>query len=199
MTKITSKNIETNSCALHYLETEASAKNDVILLHGMKFHAATWQENGTLDQLTDAGYRVVALDMPGFGQSPACDVDQGEVLKSFIEQKGLIKPVLVGPSMGGRIALEFALSYPGVLGGLVPVGAVGVEENKDRLSEIQCPTLIVWGSEDQISSVTNSDILQQGISGSQKVIIDGAPHPCYLDQPKRWHTALIEFLNTLSA
>ena len=197
MTDIISKNIDAASCCLHCLEGGNPAGRDVILLHGMKFQAATWQELGTLDRLAAAGYHPLALDMPGFGQSPACEADQDKVLADCIVQGEMDRPVLIGPSMGGRIALEFALNHPGILGGLVLVGAVGVAENRDRLTQLNLPVLILWGSEDQISSPANGDILLENIKGAKQVIIDGAPHPCYLDQPDVWHAAVLEFLAAL--
>jgi len=131
--------------------------------------------------------------MPGFGKSPSSALEPGAALESFIAAKGLHKPVLVGPSMGGRIALEFVLRQQNLVGGLVLVGAVGVRENQDQLENIKVPTLIVWGSEDKISPLVNSEILHKSIAGSHKVVIDGAPHPCYLEQPDIWHSALIDF------
>jgi len=71
-------------------------------------------------------------------------------------------------------------------------------ENKNNLSTINVPTLIVWGSDDQISPLSNSDILHSSIANSQKIVIDGAPHPCYLDNPEQWHNGLIDFLNSLN-
>ncbi len=197
MTNIGAKTIPVQGCTLHYLEAGGPGGRDVVLLHGMKFNAATWRDLGTLDRLAGAGYHAVALDMPGFGESPACDLAAGDVLAGAIGGLGLERPVLVGPSMGGRIALEFVLDHPGLAGGLVLVGAVGVEENRDRLAEIDLPTLIVWGGEDAISPIANSDILASAIGGSRKVVIDGAPHPCYLEKPDTWHTALIDFLDNL--
>ena len=197
MTDFTSKNIETDSCALHFLEAANPEGRDVVLLHGMKFKAASWQELGTLEKLATAGHHPLALDMPGFGGSPACEADQNTVLADFISELKLDRPVLIGPSMGGRIALEFALKHPGILGGLVLVGAVGVEENKDRLPQIDLPVFIVWGSEDQVSAPANSDTLLNSIKGAKRLILEGAPHPCYFDQPDIWHAALIEFLGTV--
>ena len=197
MTDIISKNIDAASCCLHCLEAGNTGRQDVILLHGMKFQAATWQELGTLDKLAEAGYHPLALDMPGFGKSPACEADQDKVLADCIAQGELDGPILIGPSMGGRIALEFALNHPGILRGLILVGPVGVAENKDRLSQLDLPVLILWGGEDQISPLENSDILLEHVKGAKRLILDGAPHPCYLDQPYAWHKAVLEFLNDL--
>jgi abhydrolase domain-containing protein 14 len=197
MTEIISKNIDAVGCCLHCLEAGRPEDRTVLLLHGMKFNAATWQELGTLEKLAGAGFHPVAVDMPGFGESPVCDKDQDEILSAFISQGELNRPVMIGPSMGGRIALEFAVNHPGILGGLVLVGAVGVEENRERLAEIDIPVLIIWGGEDRISPLANSDILLESIKGAERLVIDGAPHPCYLDQPDRWHGAVLDFLNGL--
>ncbi len=197
MTAIVSKKIDAAQCCLHCLEAGNPDDKTVLLLHGMKFNAATWQDLGSLDVLASAGYHPVALDMPGFGESPACQAEQDQVLSSFISQGELNRPVLVGPSMGGRIALEFALNHPGILGGLILVGAVGVEENQARLSQLDLPVLLLWGGDDQISPLVNSDILLESVSGAKRVVFAGAPHPCYLDQPDLWHAAVLDFLAAL--
>ncbi|RUM37351.1 MAG: alpha/beta hydrolase [Desulfobulbus sp.] len=192
MTKSISRKIEASSCCLHCLETGKPDAQAVLLLHGMKFSAATWDELSTLDLLAAAGCHCLALDMPGFGQSPVCESKHDTVLSEFIRQGEISKPVLIGPSMGGRIALEFALNHPGILGGMILVGAVGVEENKDRLSQLDLPVLLLWGGEDQISPLENSDTLLAAVKGA-----NGAPHPCYLDQPETFHAVVIEFLQSL--
>jgi len=99
--------------------------------------------------------------------------------------------------MGGKIALEFALNHPGILGGLILVGAVGVEENREKLDQLEVPLLILWGSDDQISPIVNSETLLNDVKGAQRVIFDGAPHPCYLDQPDAWHEAVLHFIQSI--
>lgn len=199
MSEQNSREITAADCRLHYLCFDAQqSKESIILLHGMKFQAATWQELGTLDILAKNGYQGLALDMPGFGKSPQCAEEQDTVLDGFIDQVELTdKPILIGPSMGGRIALEYAIRHQEKIKALILVGAVGVAENKDHLDKISIPTLLVWGSEDAISPPQNSDILLQGIHGSKRVFIEKAPHPCYLDQPDVWHTTLLDFLGEL--
>lgn len=198
MTEIQSKKIKINACDIHLLTAGDPKNRTVLLLHGMKFQASTWQELGTLEQLADAGFHAAALDMPGFGRTPACSVDQDEVILKSIGEITRDPVILVGPSMGGRIALEFALAHQKLLAGLVLVGSVGVEENRDSLSHITIPTLLVWGSEDRISPLSNCDLLAASVAGAEKIIIEGAPHPCYLDKPDTWHTELIRFIKTLT-
>jgi len=191
-----SKQIALSGCKLHYLEAGSSHKPTVVLLHGMKFQAATWEQLGTLNKIAEAGFHAIALDMPGFGSSPPCDLPPGSVLAEFFQQLGLQSPILVGPSMGGRTSLEFALDHPALLGALVLVGSVGVAENQERLAQLKLPLLIVWGSEDQIAPPAHADLLHKAVAGSTKVVIDSAPHPCYLEEPEKWHDTLINFLAT---
>ncbi len=198
MNAIESKNISVNSCPLHVLVGGEKQNPDIILLHGMKFQAATWQDLGTLDYLAGQGFHALAVDMPGFGKSPACSLTPDQMLEGFVDQETSAKPIILGPSMGGRTALEFAVHHPEKLSGLILVGAVGVEENRDRLAEIKVPTLLIWGSEDQIAPLAQSDILLNEIAGSRRVIIDGAPHPCYLDQSETFHAAIRDFLASLA-
>lgn len=195
MTETTSNITTNNSCEIHFLHTGPSDKKAVVLLHGMKFQATTWQELGTLEHIAKAGFQAIAVDMPGFGLSPACSTEQDKVLEEFLKELGLQKVILVGPSMGGRIALEFTINHPDLVSAMVLIGAVGVEENKNQLSSIKIPTLLVWGSEDQISPLSNCELLQSSIPGAKKIIIEGAPHPCYLDNPDTWHTELMKFLS----
>ena len=198
MIDIVSKKIDISSCSLHCLTAGEEKGRDSVLLHGMKFQAATWQELGTLEMLAGLGMRALALDMPGFGGSPACEAEQDEVLVQFVDRATSGRPVLLGPSMGGRIALEFAINHPEKVSALILVGAVGIEENRERLADIKVPTLLIWGSEDQISPVANSEILLGAVAGAGRVIIEGAPHPCYLDQPETFHGAVRNFISTLS-
>ena len=197
MAEITSRYLHVAGCSVHVLTAGGAHDLAVVLLHGMKFQAQTWLDLGTIGLLAGLGVHVVAVDMPGFGKSPAAGQPPVAVLQGILEHLNLERVVLVGPSMGGRIALEYAIAYPGRLGGLVLAGAVGVAENQSKLSAITMPTLIVWGGEDQVSPLANSDILLEHIRGASRVVLPGGPHPCYLDQPDRWHECLQGFINSL--
>ena len=194
MTVINEQQLDCGEHPVHTLQAGPDSGPLILLLHGRKFQAATWQETRTLTTLAEAGYRAVALDLPGFGRSPAADIEPAAILKEAISRTSQDRAILLGPSMGGRIALEFTLANPGLVAGLVLVGAVGVLENQERLQELSLPCLAVWGGEDTISPLANGLLIEQGIKDAELTIIAGAPHPCYLDQPDEWHRILLGFL-----
>lgn len=194
MTDIREQQIDCGGHPVHALGAGPDSGPLVLLLHGMKFQAATWQETGTLAALVQAGYGVLALDLPGFGRSPAATVEPAEVLRETISRSSRKTAILLGPSMGGRIVLEFTLANPDLVGGLVLVGPVGVPENQARLKELSLPCLAVWGGEDTISPPANGQLIRQEVKGAQVAIIPGAAHPCYLDRPDEWHRILLGFL-----
>lgn len=188
------QNISVGDCEIHFMKAPGAGGRTLLFLHGMKFNAATWRDLGTLEKMGEEGYEALALDLPGFGESPTSDLDPVKVLKQVVISQKLNKPVIVGPSMGGKVALDFALAHPEFVGGLVLIGAVGVEERKEQLSTINVPTLVVWGSEDAISPLANGHLLAEQIPDASLVLVQGAPHPCYLDQPDIWHWELTSFL-----
>lgn len=180
--------------SIHLLRSNEPARKTVLFLHGMKFNGATWETLGTLAKVEEEGFDVCALDLPGFGGSPKADVSPVQVLKQVILSQKIEKPILIGPSMGGKVSLDFVLAQPELVGGLVLIGAVGVAELVEQLSSIKVPTLIVWGSEDTISPLSNAHLLDSHIPESSLVMVQGAPHPCYLKEPDIWHWELSSFL-----
>ncbi len=116
------------------------------------------------------------------------------VLQGFIKQEELSRPVLVGPSMSGKISLHFALRQPESVGGLILIGAVGVSEKSKELDTIRVPCLILWGGADTIAPLDDAHLLHEKIQGAEMLIFDKAGHPCYVDQPDLWHQELLGFL-----
>jgi pimeloyl-ACP methyl ester carboxylesterase len=97
----------------------------VILLHGIAASLYDW--NRLIPDLAGNGYRALALDLPGHGESfkPADPEAYRleaiyEHLEGWIgEQAGAAPLVLVGHSMGGYLSLLYALRHPGEVRGLV--------------------------------------------------------------------------------
>jgi len=78
----------------------------VVFIHGIGGGARLWAPQ--MASFSAAGYRPVALDLPGYGQRPAVDHMDFEGLAADVETAidclGLARPVLVGHSMGGMVA-----------------------------------------------------------------------------------------------
>ena len=197
MSGIIQKTIQAGPCELNCLKAGSAKGKDILLLHGMSFQAQTWADLGTLEVLGMAGYDVTAVDMPGFGLSKKCGTGPDEVLLKLFEAESLKKPVMVGPSMGGRICINFALEHQEMVGGLVLVGSVGVDENRERIKTIRVPTLIVWGEKDHIAPISNAEFLNREITGSKLLVIPGGKHPAYLDNPEMFHDALLELMREI--
>lgn len=194
MTQFRNDYISAGPCRINRIHHPKGTKKPIILLHGAKFEADTWLQLGTLEQLIQVGYPVHALDMPGFGKSQSCAAPESFVISAYIQQEDLDRPVIIGPSRGGQYALELYFAHPDRVGGLVLLGTAGIQENISRFKEIMVPCLLVWGSEDAISDPENGRFLEQEIQDSKLVILQGAPHPCYLEKTEQWHQTLLAFL-----
>ncbi len=74
------------------------------------------------------GGPVLAVDLPGFGSSPAPATPLGSAemavaVAAALRAVGAERPVVVGHSLGGRVAVRLAAASPELLGGLVLCGA----------------------------------------------------------------------------
>jgi len=108
----------------------------VVLLHGKNFCAATWED--TIEQLTQAGYRVIAPDQIGFCKSTKPKHYQFSLhalaanTKALLDERGIERATVIGHSMGGMLATRFALMYPDFVEQLVLVNPIGLEDWKAK-------------------------------------------------------------------
>ncbi len=106
----------------------------VLLVHGL---GGSWQN--WLEQIPHLGrsHRVIAVDLPGFGNSPEPQWEismpaYGRFLRDFCERLGLETCPLIGSSMGGFIGTELAINEPDRVERLVLVSAAGVTWSRMR-------------------------------------------------------------------
>lgn len=65
---------------------------------------------------------------------------------------------------------------------------------RERLPEIACPTLIVWGDEDRVISVRDADVFEELIPDSRKVVFEKTGHMAMLERPAAFNELLERFL-----
>lgn len=106
----------------------------VLLLHGKNFNAAYWEQ--TITELNRKGYRVIAPDQVGFGKSTKPGHYQYSFhqlafnTKSILDSLKITKVIVLGHSMGGMLAVRFALSYPAMTEKLILENPIGLEDYK---------------------------------------------------------------------
>jgi pimeloyl-ACP methyl ester carboxylesterase len=127
------KFVDLDDVTVHYLHTGPTTLPDrppaferahpFVLLHAAGSNAGMWRRQ--LDDLA-ATHDAVALDMPAHGRSPGVEGPpsieaMAELVRRFRIALGLRKPILVGRSMGGAVALVTAAREPEAIAGLVLV------------------------------------------------------------------------------
>jgi len=196
MTKIESKFITLESHPVHLLVTGDEDGLPVVLLHGARFTAETWREIGTLELLAKSGYRAVAVDLPGFGQSEQSDNDPNTWLGDLLDTIGLSSVVVISPSMSGRFSLPFLISSPDRVKGFIAVAPVGIPQYQSRFTSIHTPILAIWGENDRVVPLSNGEALIADQRG-KLVVLPNAGHPSYMSDPDGFHKAILDFLSNI--
>ena len=114
---------EVNGTRLYY--EAAGIGEPVVLVHAFTLDTRMWDDQF---EVLARDYRVIRYDARGFGKSALPVVGQpysnAEDLAALAEHLGARRPHLVGLSMGGRFALDYAITYPDGLRTLTVIGGV---------------------------------------------------------------------------
>jgi 2-succinyl-6-hydroxy-2,4-cyclohexadiene-1-carboxylate synthase len=126
------------------------AGSPLVLLHGFTGRIATWQP---ARDVLGARHRVIAIDLPGHGRSPApaCSTrlpDVAGALVAVLDRLGVERAAWLGYSLGGRAALHVALAHPVRVRCLVLESASpGIADARERLARAAADDALAAGLE----------------------------------------------------
>ena len=129
--------IAVNGLNFHYRDWGGSGRS-LVLLHGLASTCHIWD---LVAPVLSADYSVLALDQRGHGESSKPEEGYGfpsvaQDLLGFIRGLGLERPIIIGHSWGGDVALEFSVSHPSETSGLCFVDG-GMIEPSARYSSLE--------------------------------------------------------------
>ena len=136
----------------------------LFFIHGLGARADRWQAN--LPALAEAGYRCIAVDLPGHGFAtktgdfdftvPNC----AKLMSGLLDDLEIETATLIGTSLGGYIAADMACAMPQRVSALMLVGTLGIvplgQEARDRLSA-RFGTVSRDGIEGKLRTVLHDD------------------------------------------
>eukprot|EP00094_Tigriopus_californicus_P005678 TCALIF_05473-PA protein Name:"Similar to Abhd14a Alpha/beta hydrolase domain-containing protein 14A (Rattus norvegicus)" AED:0.14 eAED:0.14 QI:1993/0.77/0.7/1/0.66/0.7/10/0/508 len=151
-------------------------------------------------QVDIQGLKVAYLEaLPGSVVEPSGQTVlllHGQAFKASTWHREL--PTLQTISAMGHRAV--AIDLPDLVCGYIPVAPVMTNLfTTDQYKAVHTPTLIVYGERDTSLGRTSAQHLVQIPTSSQPQIIPKARHPCYLDDPDRWHALIFNFVRQLKS
>lgn len=120
----TSRFVTTSGWRLHY--HEAGSGSPVLFLHGSGPGATAWSNfKLNIDEIAKS-HRVLLLDQPGWGESDPLEAAPGghmQAILEFLDALKVEKVSLIGNSLGGINAIEFAFEHPDRVDKIITMGA----------------------------------------------------------------------------
>lgn len=124
----------------------------VVFLHAFPFNAAMWEYQYAA---LEADHRVIGIDLPGFGSSPApanpkaATMDAwADLVVGVLDELGLEQPTIVAASMGGYLTFAMARRHLDKLGALVLVATRAKSDDVDTWEKRTDQQQALAGGED---------------------------------------------------
>ena len=124
---LSEKVINVDDYSIHYLE--GGKGETILLIHGFDANKDNWSR---FAKFLTKKYHVVAIDLPGFGESSKIETDsyniasQTKRLNTIVKALGLKKFHIAGNSMGGAIVGKYSVNYPDKVLSLALVNTAGI-------------------------------------------------------------------------
>lgn len=192
---------------LHY-ETSGSGPA-VVLLHGGGLDLTMWDPQV---ETLSRSFHVIRYDSRGHGRStaPMGPYSMVEDLRRVLDHLGVQQAHVVGLSMGGGVALDFASAYPERALTLTLVSTSGPppgaplppgtppplteEAGRARLGALTMPWTLIVGAEDSPNVLAAAGRVEAEVPQASVVRIPGGAHLINHDAPVEFNEALLRFL-----
>jgi pimeloyl-ACP methyl ester carboxylesterase len=183
-----------------------AGERGVVLAHGGRFNKGSWEKQA--QALAAAGFRVLAIDFRGYGQSrgpgqsdPMNAPLQLDVLAAvrYLRKTGAKTVSVVGASMGGGAAGDASiLSEPGEINRLVFLGAAP----NGPAEKLQAPSLFIVARDDANADGPRLPRIREQYERAPQpkelIILDGSAHAQFLFQTDQGEKVMREILRFLS-
>lgn len=172
----------------------------VLGLHGWSQRNGwhTWKP--LMEPLAQAGYRVVSVDMPGWGQSPALAAgkvsgdEAVRVVLALLDGLEAEKATLMGKSWGGGVALQVALDHPQRVERLILTAPAF--RDFSRLGQLQAPVLLAWAEDDPVIPIENAQKYIQNVPEIEVVTYESGGHSAAPKNVEEFAPKAIQFLQS---
>jgi pimeloyl-ACP methyl ester carboxylesterase len=190
-----------------YADVYGAGDRAVVLAHGGRFNKESWEKQART--LATAGFRVLALDFRGYGNSrgPGDSDPMGaplhlDVLAAvrYLRKSGAKTVAVVGGSMGGGAAADASIaSRPGEIDRVVLLGA----HPNGPPEKLKCPSLFIVARDDESGDGPRLPKIradyEKAPDPKQLIILDGSAHAQFLFQTDQAERVMREILRFLSA
>jgi pimeloyl-ACP methyl ester carboxylesterase len=117
---------------------------------------------------------------------------------SLIKRPGL-RHAMLGYVIRHPTRLAPDLAYPFMAGSGSPgfidaLDALTDYDFRDRLPEVKCPTLLLWGENDNLVPVQDADEFERLIPNAKKIVLDDTGHCPMIERPQTFNEILVDFL-----
>jgi dienelactone hydrolase len=198
----------TRDGGLIYADMYGKGTRGVVLAHGGRFNKESWQRQARA--LADAGFRVLAIDFRGYGQSRGPGQSQPlgaplhlDVLAAvrYLRQNGAKTVSVVGGSMGGGAAADASVeAEPGEIDRLVLLGSTAGREPervKGRKLFILSRDDLGPGDEPRLPRIRAQ--YEKATDPKELVVLDGSAHAQFIFDTAQGERLMREILRFLSA
>lgn len=196
----------TRDGALIHADLYGAGDHGVVLAHGGRFDKESWRQQ--VPHLVGAGFRVLAIDLRGYGESRApagSSPDEGDrhldVLGAveYLREAGATTVSVVGASMGGDYAAEAAEADPDEIDRLVLLAAgayTPLVTTKARKLFIMSRDDVIGDNEPRLPRIRSR--YEEASEPKELILLEGSAHAQYLFETDQGDRLMREILSFLS-